>query len=100
MDGDKAITATFTQDEYNVTVTIVGNGSVDNSPGNPYTYGQTATLEPVAAAGWTFTGWSGADVGDLSDNGDGTWDLIMDGDKAITAIFGHNIYLPIISANK
>ena len=29
-----------------LTVTIVGNGAVDNAPGNPYLYGETATLEP------------------------------------------------------
>jgi hypothetical protein len=87
MDEDKSVTATFTEDEYAVTVTIVGDGVVNNTPGNPYAYGQTATLEPDADPGWSFDGWSGSDVGDLVDNGDGTWDLLMDEDKSVTATF-------------
>jgi hypothetical protein len=96
VDGDKEVTATFTEDEYSVSVTIVGSGVVHNSPGNPYTYGETATLEPVASLLWSFAGWSGPDAGDLSDNGDGTWDLIMDGDKSLTATFvQYTYYLPM-----
>jgi len=72
---------------YNVTVSIVGSGVVNNTPGNPYLSGTTATLEPVADLGWTFSGWSGANAGELTDNLDGTWDLLMDGDKAVTATF-------------
>jgi uncharacterized repeat protein (TIGR02543 family) len=87
MDGDKTVTATLTQDEYDVTVTIVGQGSVTNTPGNPYHYNEVATLEPIADAGWTFAGWSGPDAGELSDNGDGTWSITMDENKTVTATF-------------
>jgi uncharacterized repeat protein (TIGR02543 family) len=87
MDGDKSLTATFSQDEYDVTVTVVGNGTVNHTPGNPYTYAQTATLEALADPDWTFAGWSGPDAVELSDNGDGTWDLTMDSDKAVSATF-------------
>ena len=75
-----------------MTVTVVGNGTVNNTPGNPYTYAQTATLEPDADPGWTFAGWSGPDAAELSDNGDGTWDLTMDGDKSVTATFTQDEY--------
>jgi hypothetical protein len=93
-----AAIATFKAEiTHDLTVTFVGSGTVNNTPGNPYTYGQTATLEPVADLGWTFAGWSGPDAGELSDNGDGTWDLTMDGDKAVTATFiQHVYYLPLI----
>lgn len=92
MDDDKAVTASFSQDEYEVTATTSGSGTVSHTPGNPYTYGETATLEPLATTGWGFAGWSGPDAGDLSNNGDGTWDLVMDGDKAVTATFSQDEY--------
>ena len=47
MDATRSVTATFTEDAYDVTVTVVGSGTVENVPGNPYTYGQTATLTPT-----------------------------------------------------
>jgi len=102
MTGSKVITATFTQDEYDVTETIVGQGSVNNTPGNPYHYNEIATLEPVADPGWTFAGWSGPDAGELSDNGDGTWSITMDGNKSVTATFtqggdNYQIFLPLIT---
>jgi hypothetical protein len=92
MDEDKAVTATFSQDEYDVTVTITGSGTVNHTPGNPYTYDETATLEPIPNAGWSFAGWSGPDAGDLSHNHDGAWELDMDTDKAVTATFSQNEY--------
>ena len=82
-----------------ITVTVVGNGLVNNTPGNPYKYNEVATLEPVADSGWYFGGWSGPDAGELVDNGDGTWSITMDGNKAVTATFTqeeYKIYLPII----
>jgi uncharacterized repeat protein (TIGR02543 family) len=102
MTGSKVITATFTQDEYDVTVAIVGQGSVTNTPGNPYHYDDIATLEPIADAGWTFAGWSGPDAGELSDEGDGTWSIIMDENKSVTATFtgdedNYQIFLPLIT---
>ena len=93
MDGNKAVTATFTQDNYDTTVTVVGTGcSVTNAPGNPYTYGQTATLTPVADVGWTFSAWSGTNAGELVDAGGGDWTLVMDGNKAVTATFTRDEY--------
>ena len=70
----------------------IRRGTVENVPGNPYTYGQTATLTPTAAAGWTFAGWSGVNAGELVDNGDGSWSLTVDGDKALTATFTEDAY--------
>jgi uncharacterized repeat protein (TIGR02543 family) len=92
MDADQNVTAHFAANEYTVTVTVEGNGTVNNTPGNPYAYGQTATLEPVADTGWSFASWSGTDAGELSDNGNGTWDLSMDDDKAVTATFTEDEY--------
>ena len=87
MDGNKEITAAFAEDLYNVVVTIGGAGTVVNSPGNPYERGQTAALKPLADPGWRFDSWSGPDALFLIDNRDGTWSLLVDENKGITAVF-------------
>ena len=90
--GNMIITANFTQDEYTLTVTINGNGSVSKEPDQAnYTYGTEVTLTPVADAGWSFSTWSGPDAADLTDNGDGTWSLLMNGTKSLTANFELNV---------
>jgi hypothetical protein len=97
MDGDKEVTATFTKTEFNVTVTVVGQGTVINTPGNPYPAGQVATLRPLPNPGWGFAGWSGPNAADLNDEGNGTWSLLMDEDKEVTATFvTYRVFLPII----
>ena len=85
---------------YSVNITVIGNGSVDNTPGNPYEYNDIATLEPLPNPGWTFAGWSGPDASDLVDNGNATWSIVMDGDKNVTAnyaeVTGNKNFLPLI----
>jgi uncharacterized repeat protein (TIGR02543 family) len=58
--GHMTVTATFSLEEYTLTVNRVGNGSVavDPSPG-PYYYGDVVTLTATADPHWTFAGWSG-----------------------------------------
>jgi len=105
MDSHKAVTATFTQDEYTLTVGVnpVGSGSVSREPDQPtYHYGDVVTLTVTANTGWTFDSWSGPDAGELSDNGDGTWSITMDGNKSVTATFtqggdNYQIFLPLIT---
>jgi hypothetical protein len=87
MDSNKTVQASFVQEQYYVSVSYSGQGAVIHLPGNPYTFGQVATLEPVAAQGWQFAGWQGPDAGDLVDNGDGTWSLVVDGNKNVEATF-------------
>jgi hypothetical protein len=100
MDGDIQLTAVFVQAEYDVAVAIdpVGTGTVDNRPGNPYFYGDVATLEPIPETGWHFAGWTGPDADQLVDNGDGTWSLTVDGPKALTASFTDQfrVLLPLL----
>jgi hypothetical protein len=48
MTGDKSVTATFTQDQYTLGITVVGNGSVLKNPDQAtYTYGTIVTLTAV-----------------------------------------------------
>jgi hypothetical protein len=87
MDGNKEITAIFTEELYYVVARIDGAGTVVNSPGNPYEQGQTATFRPLADPGWRFDSWSGPDAPYLIDNRDGSWSLLVDENKEITAVF-------------
>jgi hypothetical protein len=87
MNGNKTVSAAFTLKQHILTTDTIGEGAVSHTPGNPYTYGDVATLEPIPAVDWTFNGWTGADAQDLINNHDDTWSLTMDGDKAVTARF-------------
>ncbi len=83
IDGDKTVTATFSQDQYTLTVNVVGNGSVTKNPDHlTYIYGDTVQLTASPAAGWAFTGWSGALSGSTNPA-----NLAMDGNKTVTATF-------------
>ena len=98
MDEDKVIQAEFSLRQLRVDVTYQGLGRVRILPGNPYTYGELATLQPLPDAGWTFGGWAGQHAPELVDNGDGTWTLTMDGDKDLVARFIQGrVFLPLIA---
>ena len=87
IDGNKAVTATFTQDTYTLTVTTVGSGSVNLNNTGPYYYGDVVQLTAVPATGWSFSAWSGH----LSGSANPTT-LIIDGNKAATATFTQDTY--------
>ncbi len=62
--GDTSIIATFTQDEYLLTVTVNGSGIVIRNPDlATYHYGDWVTLTPAAAPGWAFSNWGGVASG-------------------------------------
>jgi hypothetical protein len=82
MDADKTITATFTQNEYTVTVNVVGSGTVDLNPAGPYHSGDVVTLTAAPDAGWSFVDWSGDATGDINPAS-----VTMGGDKTVTATF-------------
>jgi hypothetical protein len=79
-----------------LTVIIVGNGSVTVIPEPPYLYGDVVTLEAEADPGWTFDQWSGdLDPGTVVTNNPIT--ITMDRGKIVTATFTQDEYtLPII----
>ena len=82
IDGNKAVTATFSALTYTLTTQTVGNGNVQITPPGPYYYGDVVTLTAVPAGGWYFGGWSG-DLGGLLN----PQTLVMDAHKAVTATF-------------
>jgi hypothetical protein len=66
MTGNTTILAVFLQNEYMLTIEIIGNGSgtvlVDKE--GPYTYGEMVNVTAVAAENSTFTEWQGILAGD------------------------------------
>jgi len=89
IDGDKAATATFTQDTYTLTVSIdpLGKGSVNLNNSGPYYYGDTVELTANPAIGWSFDHWSGDSSGSSNPT-----TLLINGNKAVTATFTQNVY--------
>jgi uncharacterized repeat protein (TIGR02543 family) len=82
MNSDKSIGATFTR-QYTLTVSALSNGTISGiAVDGKYLTGTTATLTAVPAAGYAFTGWTGA--------GSGTANpllVLMDADTPIGANF-------------
>ena len=87
MTGNKAVTATFTQDQYTLTVTVIGGGSVSKSPSQAtYTWGTVVTLNATADVGWAFASWNGDASGTVNPT-----TVIMTGSKSVTATFTQSI---------
>ena len=88
MDGPKAATAVFTQEQYALTVSVTGQGSVTLDPNSAtYTYGETVTLTAEPEPGWTFDHWEGGLSGSTNPES-----LLMDGPKSIAAVFVQDQY--------
>jgi hypothetical protein len=93
MDAAKSCTATFTLNQFDLSVALAGNGSgnVGSSPAGitcgadcnePYNVGTTVTLIATPDANSNFTGWSGACSGT-----DPSVTVTMDAAKSCTATF-------------
>ncbi|TAK67576.1 MAG: T9SS type A sorting domain-containing protein [Bacteroidetes bacterium] len=86
MDGDKNVTGTFTQDEYTLTVTTVGDGSVTKNPEQAtYHYGDTVALSATADSGKHFVNWSGDITGSTT-----PYIVSVTGNMSITANFARS----------
>jgi uncharacterized repeat protein (TIGR02543 family) len=82
LTSDKVVTATFAPNSVNLTVNVVGNGSVTKAPDQAYYNGDVVTLTANADTHWAFAGWSG----DLSGTANPTA-ITLTGDKVVTATF-------------
>jgi hypothetical protein len=92
MDAGWSVTATFTRNQYTLTVTRAGTGSgtvtssvagIDcgSDCSETYAHGTDVTLTPVAAAKSVFSGWSGACTGS------GACVVTMDAARSVSAVF-------------
>lgn len=95
MDAARSVTATFTLEEYTLTVNVISNGSVQKVPDQAtYHYGDVVQLTAMPGIRWEFVNWSGDLTGTTNPDS-----ITMDGDKTVTATFeeeGLFIYLPIL----
>jgi len=84
MDNNKIVTATFTQNVYALTTSVVGNGSVSLNDTGPYNYGDIVQLTALPDAGWNFKYWSGGLSGSANPA-----TLAMTSNYSVTAHFGY-----------
>ncbi len=90
MDGDKVITATFTQNNYTMITATVGSGTIQLAPQQTtYHYGDVVTARAIADADNSFVGWSGSVVGSSN-----PITLTIDGNQSITATFALTLATP------
>lgn len=95
IDGPKAVTATFSLEEYSLTVATSGGGAVDVEPLQAtYYYGDLVTLSATPDSGWAFSGWSG----DLTGTENPAL-LFMDGSKTVTATFDLEEYTLVVGVS-
>jgi uncharacterized repeat protein (TIGR02543 family) len=73
---------TTSQEEYTLTVNVIGNGNVERDDPGPYNFGDAVQLTSVPESGWTFSGWSG-DLGGTAN----PETITMNSDKTVTATF-------------
>jgi uncharacterized repeat protein (TIGR02543 family) len=96
MNGNKSVTAHFTQRVYTLTITInpTAGGSVAAVPSPPYHYGDVVTLTATANVGYRFDHWSGNASGTSS-----ITTVTMNGNKSVTAHFTQKVYTLTITVN-
>jgi uncharacterized repeat protein (TIGR02543 family) len=88
MDDNKSVTATFTQDEYTLTLVAGTGGTVSKTPDQAtYHLGDTVTIAASADAGYTFSGWTDDYVGSVS-----PVDITITGDMTVTANYTQDEY--------
>jgi hypothetical protein len=89
INGSTSVTATFTQIEYALSVSLVGGGSVSLNNSGPYHLGDVVELTAVPDAGWGFSGWSGgfsSVVNPVS--------VVINGSTSVTATFTQITFTP------
>jgi pectin methylesterase-like acyl-CoA thioesterase len=87
MDGDKNVTATFAINEYTLSTTATGNGTITVDPVQAtYTHGSIVQLTATPGGSSYFYRWTGDATGSSN-----PVNVTMDGNKSVTGAFGINI---------
>jgi NOL1/NOP2/fmu family ribosome biogenesis protein len=93
MNGNKAVTANYSQNEYTLTITSE-HGTVSRNPDQAtYHYGDAVELTVAPAAGWSFVNWTG-DVTGMNN----PVSITVDGDKTVTANYAQAEYTLAITS--
>src|SRR5258705_132543 len=82
------VSVTNMDNDYSLTVTTVGSGSVTKNPSQAtYAFGTSVALTATAGTGYTFTGWSGDTTTTTN-----PLSLVITRDRSLTATFTINTY--------
>jgi uncharacterized repeat protein (TIGR02543 family) len=96
MDDDKFVIANFGQDEYRLTVKVVGEGTTSPTPGKHYyTSGEDISIEASPEGGWYFINWEG----DVEDEDSERTTVTLDENKTVTAHFAKAVCELAINTN-
>jgi hypothetical protein len=88
VDGDKSVIALFIEDQFQINISITGNGTVLKDPDQVYySYGSSVNLTAIADPGWIFYEWEG----DISGNANPK-NISVNSNLNITAIFIKKYY--------
>ena len=93
VDSDETYTAYFelnAPQTYKVTVNTTPFGKGTASGAGVYQVGQIATIVPSPAQGWK-VGTVSASDGNITDNGNGTWSVVVNQDVTVTVTFVESI---------
>lgn len=93
VDSDETYTAYFelnAPQTYKVTVNTTPSDKGTASGAGVYQVGQIATIVPSPAQGWKVGTVSVSD-GNITDNGDGTWSVVVNQDVTVTVTFVESI---------
>lgn len=93
VDSDETYTAYFelnAPQTYKVTVNTTPSGKGTASGAGVYQVGQIATIVPSPAQGWK-VGTVSASDGNITDNGNGTWSVVVNQDVTVTVTFVESI---------
>ena len=82
--GNMVVTASFTQNNYSITVSVapLGAGTITPNATAPYHYGDVVILTETPGDGYSFSGWSGAGTGSNT-----TRTITINGNMTVTATF-------------
>jgi len=88
MDSSKSVTAYFTQNQYELNIYVVGNGTVEKEPYQElYVYGDVVNLTCFSEVGWVFDHWEQ----DITGN-ENPVSVVIDDNKYVTAVFVRSLY--------
>lgn len=83
MDSDKCVTANFIENQYTLTIEIIGSGSVEVDPEHSfYSYGDIVNFTAIPDEDWYFNHW-----GENCSDNEISKCIKMDDDKCVTAYF-------------
>jgi hypothetical protein len=100
LTGSATVTAMFTYNYYDLTVTNIGSGTTSPSGTTSVRHGTLTLIIATANTGYHFTGWttSGPEA-TISSPGSSMTTLILTGPATITATFAINTYTLTVSSS-